>query len=199
MNNPTNTGYLEVICGSMFSGKSSLLIARLQREVIAKRKIQVFKPSIDTRYGLEAIVTHDARDLEQITKVKPTVVNTKDFKLYDKGTKIVGIEEVQFFDEKIIDIIDEMVNRENRKVIAVGLDLDYMGKPFGVIASLLAMADSVTKLTAICNVCSNDATRTFRKNIDHSKSQEQIVVGGVDLYEARCKECWLKGMEIEYK
>lgn len=184
----SSEGRLECIVGPMYAGKTEELIRRLRRVVIAKQRIQVFKPHIDVRYGLENIVSHSALDLEKVTGVKPTVAHIRDVHMLYNGARVVGIEEVQFFEPKIIDTINGFV-KDGVRVIVSGLDLDYTGKPFGVIADLLALADEVTKLTAICSACFGIATRTHRKVLSDTK---QVVVGGNELYEARCKECWLK-------
>lgn len=173
------TGSIEVVCGPMFSGKTEELIRRVKRAQIARQKIQIFKPSIDNRYHETDVVSHSSLTV-QATPVSDALDILK--KLLD-STRVVAIDEVQFFDEVILKVINKLARRGIR-VICAGLDQDFQGKPFGPMAPLLAMADKVDKVQAVCTVCGAAATKTFRKNPNNS---EQVLVGETDLYEARCR------------
>ena len=173
-------GFLEVICGPMFSGKSEELIRRIKRAIIAKQKVQVFKPALDDRYDASAIASHSQRKHEAIP-VKDTVELARHL---DPEAEVVALDEVQFMDEGLIPIIEELANRGVR-VIAGGLDLDSNGEPFGIMPLLLAKAEYVTKLQAICMVCGALAGRTQR--LVHTGGQ--VLVGAAEAYEARCRHC----------
>ena len=173
-------GSIEVICGSMFSGKTDELIRRLIRATIAKQKVQVFKPALDDRYDVSAIASHSQRKHEAIP-VKDTVELAR---LLDPEAQVVALDEVQFMDEGLIPIIEDLANRGVR-VIAGGLDLDSNGEPFGIMPLLLAKAEYVTKLQAICMVCGALAGRTQR--MVHTGGQ--VLVGAAEAYEARCRHC----------
>lgn len=177
----SDAGWIEVICGSMFSGKSEELIRRLRRAVIARQKVQAFKPVIDNRYSPDDIVSHDERRIE-CEKVRdageiPGLVRP--------DTKVVGIDEAQFFSEDLIGICERLAD-EGRRVIVAGLDQDYRGKPFEPIPQLLALAESITKTMAVCMVCGEPANRTQRL----IQSDERIVVGAGEAYEPRCRKCF---------
>ncbi len=174
------TGWIEIICGGMFSGKSEELIRRARRTQYAQQKIQVFKPSIDNRYSDEYVVSHSQMKLPSIL-----VADTKEIRAkIEEDTQVIAIDEVQFFDEDVIELVGELADG-GKRVILAGLDMDYMGKPFGPMPHLLAIADYITKLQAICVKCGNPAGRTQR--LSHDK--EQIVVGADNIYEARCRNC----------
>lgn len=173
------SGSIEVVCGPMFSGKTEELIRRVRRAQIARQKIQIFKPKIDDRYDAKDVVSHSAQAVEA-TPVTNSIEILQ--KLYDT-TRIVAIDEVQFFGEDIIKVIDKLARRGCR-VICSGLDQDYKGKPFGPIAYLLAIADKVDKVQAICTICGAPATKSFRKN---TNDVGQVLVGETDIYEARCR------------
>lgn len=173
------SGSIEVVCGPMFSGKTEELIRRVKRAQIARQKVQIFKPAIDNRYHETEVVSHSAVSMEA-TPVNTSVEILQ--RVFD-STRVVAIDEVQFFDENIIVVVEKLARRGIR-VIAAGLDQDFMGKPFGPMAALLAIADSVDKIHAICTVCGAPASKTFRKNPNNSS---QILVGETDLYEARCR------------
>lgn len=170
---------IEVVCGCMFSGKTEELIRRMKRAQIARQKVQIFKPAIDTRYGEDCVVTHDD------SKFSSTPVETAEdiLNFLDDSTRVVGIDEAQFFGEEIVEITERLANRGLRVVVA-GLDMDYKGKPFGSMPRLLCVAEQVTKLSAICVVCGAPATRSQRI----SANEEQVVVGAMDHYEARCRD-----------
>lgn len=173
-------GSLEVICGPMFSGKSEELIRRIKRAIIAKQKVQVFKPALDDRYDASAIASHSQRKHEAIP-----VKNTEELLRHlDPEAQVVALDEAQFLDEGLIPIIEELANRGVR-VIAGGLDQDSNGEPFGIMPILLAKAEYVTKLQAICMVCGALAGRTQR--MVHTGGQ--VLVGAAEAYEARCRHC----------
>lgn len=175
-------GVLEVICGPMFSGKSTELLRRLTRAQIAQQKVVAFKHEIDTRYSSKAIAAHDGRSLEALL-----CPNSMELVALAAGFDVVGIDEAQFFDLELPIVVEALVRRGQR-VVVVGLDLDAEGRPFGTMPTLMALADRLTKLDAICMVCGKSATRTYRKS--GRASQRDV---GVQQYEARCRTCWLSG------
>ncbi|WP_223701027.1 thymidine kinase [Sutcliffiella deserti] len=179
-----HTGWVEVICGSMFSGKSEELIRRMRRSQFAKQTIQVFKPAIDNRYADEAVVSHNGTSI--IAMPVPTSLAILD--QVEEQTDVVGIDEVQFFDEDIIKVIQELADR-GYCVIAAGLDQDFRGEPFGKIPELLAIAESVTKLQAVCAVCGSPASRTQRLINGNPACYDDpiILVGASESYEPRCR------------
>ena len=174
------SGSIEVICGSMFSGKTEELIRRLKRAQIARLKVQCFKPVIDDRYSKDHVMRHDATKILSIPIEKSIQVLEK----LDDNTRVVGIDEAQFFDEGIVEICQKLANRGVRVLVA-GLDLDYLGRPFEPMPRLLALAEDVTKLHAICMVCGGEASRSQRL----ISNDDQIAVGSKDMYEARCRLC----------
>ncbi len=173
-------GWIEVICGSMFSGKTEELIRRLKRVKIANLKAEIFKPVIDTRYDVIKLVSHNEN------KVLSTPVNnsTQIIQL-SKGVDVVGIDEAQFFDDKIIEVCEQFA-LQGIRVIVAGLDMDFKGKPFGQMPNLLAIADYVTKLHAICVKCGSIANFSYRK----STEEGQVLLGELDVYEPRCRNCF---------
>jgi len=174
------TGWIEVICGSMFSGKTEELIRRVHRAEYAKQIIQIFKPKIDNRYDGDHIVSHN-----KMKAPSHVVEKAKDIlDLVEPCTEVVAIDEVQFLDKEIVDICNQLADK-GRRVIVAGLDQDYTGKPFGPMPELLAIAEYITKLSAICVKCGNPANRTQR--LTHSK--DKILIGATDVYEARCRNC----------
>ena len=173
-------GSLEVICGPMFSGKSEELIRRIKRAVIAKQKVQVFKPALDDRYDASAIASHSQRKHDAI----PVKDSTELARHLDPEAQVVALDEVQFMDEGLIPIIEGLADRGVR-VIAGGLDQDSNGEPFGIMPILLAKAEYVTKLQAICMVCGAQAGRTQRM----VQTGGQVLVGAAEAYEARCRHC----------
>lgn len=180
---------LEVICGPMFAGKTEELIRRVKRCTISGQDIQVFKPSMDYRYGVERIVSHGKTDLESATGVKPVPINTKERFVVGDNTKVVAFDEVQFFDPSwIVPVVDGLL-ADGIRVICAGLDMNTYGEPFGAVPVLLAKADEVTKLKAICVCCKEDAGRTYRE-LPYAKTGEAVEVGGHGLYEPRCGACW---------
>ncbi len=175
-------GWIEVICGSMFSGKTEELIRRLKRARIANLKVKIFKPSMDVRYHELQVISHDANAIHSIP-----VDNAQALLLFTDNVDVVGIDEAQFFDDEIINVCETMALKGIRAIVA-GLDMDYQGKPFGPIPQLLATADFITKLHAICVVCGNIANFSYRKIADG----DQIVLGERDVYEPRCRVCFHK-------
>lgn len=175
----TNRGWIEVICGSMFSGKTEELIRRLKRAKIANLSVEIFKPDIDSRYDAINIVSHD----ERIIHSTP-VSHSQNIMLMSDGIQVIGIDEAQFFDIDIINVCNHLALRGTRVIVA-GLDMDFSGKPFGPIPGLLAIADYITKLHAICVVCGNIANYSYRK----STLTGQIMLGEKELYEPRCRIC----------
>ena len=181
-------GSIEVICGSMFSGKTEELIRRLKRAKIANQKIQIFKPSLDSRNN-EYIESHDKNRIKSLT------VKTS-YDVYDIGKDfdVIGIDEVQFFDDEIVSICNSLANNGVR-VIAAGLDMDYLGNPFGPMPNLLAIAEYVTKVHAICSKTGNIANYSYRKN----KEDSIILIGEKDEYEALSREIFYEKMNSKKK
>ena len=182
-------GIVEVVCGSMFSGKTEELMRRLKRAQYAKQKIQVFKPVIDQRYSVDHVQSHDANKILSI----PVHTAKEILEKVDDNTRVVGIDEVQFFDPYIVEVAQKLAYRGTR-VICAGLDLDFKGQPFGPMPMLLAVAESVTKLSAVCVICGAPATRSQRmiseaEVPDQNNTQNQVLVGAHDYYEARCRFC----------
>jgi thymidine kinase len=179
-------GSLEVICGSMFSGKTEELLRRLRRAAIAKQKIQVFKPQLDDRYGLERVTSHDGLHIDaQAVSTAREILD-----LLSPDTTVVGIDEAQFFDWEIANVIQDMAESGVR-VIATGLDMDFRGEPFGPMPILLAQAETVDKVRAICVLCGDVASRTQRLVNGRAAAFDDpiIVVGARESYEARCRAC----------
>ena len=184
-NTPEDTGWIEVISGCMFSGKTEELIRRLRRAEIAKQKVMIFKPRIDTRYGINHIVSHNDQSL-----VSNVIDNPKEILKLAREAQVIGIDEGQFFSADLVDVCEQLANMGKRVLIA-GLDQDYRGKPFEPMPQLLAVAEYITKTLAICMVCGNPADRTQRI----TKQQELVVVGAQDIYEARCRKCFVPPVE----
>ncbi len=179
-----NCGWVEVVCGSMFSGKTEELIRRLKRAQIARVKIQIFKPRLDDRYSVDHVMSHSALKLEA-TRID----NAEEILgLLDDNVRIVGIDEAQFFSNAIVEIVQRLANRGLRVIIA-GLDMDYLGLPFGPMPQLMATAEYVTKMSAICTSCGNPASRTQRLQAK-TPAEGQVLVGGQEFYEARCRRCF---------
>ena len=177
-----NKGKIEVICGPMFSGKSEELLRRLKRASIAKRPFQLFKPATDTRYSENEVVSHSGQKLECTPTSNPydIIQNIK------KGTTIVAIDEAQFFDDSIVTVALQLTELGIR-VITAGLDMDSRGTPFGSMPQLLAVAEDVTKLTAVCEACGEAATHSYRRD---GCGTSQVLLGEKETYEARCREHW---------
>jgi thymidine kinase len=178
------SGWVEAICGSMFSGKSEELIRRMRRSQFAKQEIQVFKPAIDNRYSDEAVVSHNGTSI-----IAMPVPSSKDIlEKVEEKTEVVGIDEVQFFDDSIVEVVQELANR-GYCVIVAGLDQDFRGEPFGKMPELLAIAETVTKLQAVCAVCGSPASRTQRLINGEPACYDDpiILVGASESYEPRCR------------
>jgi len=179
------TGSVEVVCGSMFSGKTDELIRRLRRAVIARQKVQVFKPAIDVRYAVEKVTSHAGSDFDAVPVQKAADIRTR----LEKDVTVVAIDEAQFFDPEIIVIVDELA-ASGRRVIVAGLDTDFRGEPFGPMPELMAKAERVDKLQAICMICGDVASRTQRLvNGQPARYDDPVViVGAAEMYEARCRK-----------
>ena len=178
-------GSIEVVCGSMFSGKTDELIRRMRRAVIARQKVQVFKPAIDVRYAVEKVTSHAGADFDAIPVGKATDIYTK----LDADTTVVGVDEAQFFDDGIIEVTRKLAERGIRVLVA-GLDQDFRAEPFGPMPILMAEAEHVDKLQAICMVCGDPASRTQRLvNGKPARYDDPVViVGASEMYEARCRK-----------
>jgi thymidine kinase len=182
-------GWIEVISGCMFSGKTEELIRRLNRALIAKQKVEIFKPAIDKRYHLEHIVSHNE------TTIRSTPVNfANDILLLAGDCEVVGIDEAQFFDEAIVDVCNTLAN-SGKRVIVAGLDMDFEGKPFGQMPNLLAVAEFVTKVHAICAQTGELASFSFRL----SDNEKQVMLGETGQYEARSRKSFLEGLQSRKK
>ena len=179
-------GRIELICGSMFSGKTEELIRRLRRAVIAKQQVQVFKPAIDTRYHVEKVTSHTGLDFE----ARPVRCAADIAGLLDPETTVVAVDEVQFFDDGIIEVCETLAE-SGKRVICAGLDTDFRGVPFGSMPALMARAEHVDKLHAICVVCGEEASRTQRLINGRPAAFDDpvVLVGAAEVYEARCREC----------
>jgi thymidine kinase len=179
-------GWIEIVCGSMFSGKTEELIRRIRRARIAKQKLQVFKPALDARYHAEQVASHNGLQWEAIP-----VGNAREImERLEPDTSVVAVDEVQFFDREISAVCTELARRGLRVILA-GLDMDFRGEPFGPMPLLMAEAEEVTKLQAICVVCGAPASRTQRliDNLPAAYDDPVILVGGSESYEARCRHC----------
>ncbi|HNV29593.1 MAG TPA: thymidine kinase [Cyclobacteriaceae bacterium] len=188
-NRPGKSGWIEVICGCMFSGKTEELIRRLNRALIAKQKVEIFKPTIDTRYHDQKIVSHSERE------IRSTPVNfANDIILLAGDCDVVGIDEAQFFDDAIIEVCNTLAN-SGKRVIVAGLDMDYEGKPFGPMPNLLAVAEYVTKVHAICAATGELASFSFRLNSNDAK----VMLGEKDSYEARSRQAFFADLKNRKK
>ena len=182
-NSSQKTGWLEVICGSMFSGKTEELIRRLNRARLAQQKLEIFKPAIDTRYDDANVVSHDDNEIRSTP-----VQFANDILLLAGESDVVGIDEAQFFDETLIEVCQQLAS-QGKRVIVAGLDMDFEGKPFGPVPSLLAMAEFVTKVHAICMKCGALASYSYRL----TENKDRVMLGEKAEYEARCRTCFLEG------
>lgn len=177
-------GWIEVVCGSMFSGKTEELIRRLKRAKIANLNVEIFKPTIDTRYDEVKIISHDTNAIQSTP-----IDNSQKILLMAQDADVIGIDEAQFFDEELPKVCDELALRGVRVIVA-GLDMDYLGNPFGPMPSLLSKADYITKVHAICVKCGNIANYSYRK----VPNDDQVMLGEMDVYEPRCRICYNQGM-----
>lgn len=180
-------GWIEVICGSMFSGKTEELIRRLKRAKIAKQKVEIFKPSVDVRYDETAVVSHNANSIPSTP-----VTSAQSILLYTNDIDVVGIDEAQFFDDQLPEVCQILANKGIRVIIA-GLDMDFKGQPFGTIPALMSMAEYVTKVNAICMKCGSVASHSFRL----IKEDATFLLGEKDAYEPRCRKCFNEGMALQ--
>ncbi|MDZ7604701.1 MAG: thymidine kinase [Cyclobacteriaceae bacterium] len=183
------TGWIEVICGSMFSGKTEELIRRLNRALIANLKVEIFKPATDTRYHSTNVVSHDRKEIRSTP-----VQFSNDILLLASDCDLVGIDEAQFFDQDIVRVAEKLANQGKRVIIA-GLDMDYLGRPFEPMNNIMAIAEFVTKTHAICMNCGAIASFTYRLD----DSDKKVLLGEKDLYQARCRKCYTDGMTAREK
>ncbi|MDA8930843.1 thymidine kinase [Bacteroidia bacterium] len=179
-----NKGWIEVVCGSMFSGKTEELIRRVKRAKIANLNVRIFKPKMETRYDKVKVVSHDSNFVDSFP-----VDQSSEILRWVDDIDVVGIDEAQFFDAELPTICDKLANKGKRIIIA-GLDMDYLAKPFGVMPQLMAKAEYVTKVHAICMQCGDVAQYSYR----FTKSGGQVQLGESDQYEPRCRSCYIKGM-----
>ena len=180
-------GSIEVICGSMFSGKTEELIRRMKRAQFAKQKVEIYKPCIDVRYSEDEVVSHDAHSIPSTPIDSPASML-----LLSSDVEVIGIDEAQFFDDTIVDVVQTLANRGVRVIIA-GLDTDFMGKPFGPMPALMAVAEDIQKVHAICVKCGSPAQHSHRL----SKSDQLVVLGETDIYEPLCRHCYNAAIAAE--
>ena len=173
-------GWIEVICGSMFSGKTEELIRRMKRAQFAKQNVEIFKPGVDTRYDEEKVVSHDANEIHSTP-----VPSSSNIPILATGVDVVGIDEAQFFDDGLIAVCNQLANSGIRVIVA-GLDMDFKGVPFGPMPGLMASAEYVTKVHAICMKCGDLANHSYRK----VEKDELVLLGEVDEYEPLCRSCY---------
>ena len=180
-----NNGWIEVICGSMFSGKTEELIRRLNRALLAQQKVEIFKPIIDQRYSKKKIVSHNENAIQSTP-----VGFAKDILLRCEDCEVIGIDEAQFFDQDIVEVANILAN-QGKRVIAAGLDMDFKGRPFDPMDKLMGVAEYITKVHAICMNCGSVASYSYRR----SKSKKKVVIGEKDVYEALCRKCFHEKMD----
>lgn len=182
-------GFIEVICGSMFSGKTEELIRRLKRAKYARQRVEIFKPEIDTRYDVEKVVSHDENSINSTP-----VQSSSQILLLSTDVDVVGIDEAQFFDSEIVNVCNILADRGIRVIVA-GLDMDYLGKPFGPMPALLASAEYVTKVHAICLRC-GELAHVSHRMVENNKL---VLLGETDTYEPLCRSCYNKAMNLSEK
>ena len=180
-------GSFEVICGSMFSGKTEELIRRMKRAQFAKQTVEIFKPCIDVRYSEDKVVSHDSHSIHSTPIESPAQMLE-----LSNDVEVVGIDEAQFFDDSLIEVVQTLANRGIRVIIA-GLDTDFLGKPFGPMPALMAVAEDIQKVHAICVKCGSPANHSHR----HSASDELVVLGETDIYEPLCRHCYNAAVKAE--
>ncbi|MCR9050611.1 MAG: thymidine kinase [Phaeodactylibacter xiamenensis] len=183
------SGWIEIICGSMFSGKTEELIRRLKRAKIANQRVEIFKPKVDTRYDEAKVVSHDANYI-----LSTPIEHSRRLLELTEGVNVIGVDEAQFFDEDLPEVC-QMLALRGLRVIVAGLDMDFRGKPFGPMPNLLAVAEYITKVHAICQHCGNLATHSYRLSAD----DHTVVLGEKDTYEARCRTCYHMGNILDLK
>ena len=187
LESPKKAGSVEVICGSMFSGKTEELIRRLKRAQFAKQKVEIYKPCIDVRYSEDKVVSHDSHSIPS------TPINTPAAMLQlSNDVEVVGIDEAQFFDETLVDVVQQLANKGIRVIIA-GLDTDFLGKPFGPMPALMAIAEDIQKVHAICVRCGSPANHSHRL----IKNEQLVVLGEKDEYEPLCRHCYNAAISAE--
>ncbi len=184
VDNAGKRGSIEVIAGSMFSGKTEELIRRLRRAMFAGLKVEIFKPSIDVRYSEDRVVSHDEKSI-----VSTPVENASSILLLASGVEVAGIDEAQFFDSSLVEVCTKLADTGTRVIVA-GLDMDFAGNPFGPMPALIAVAEYVTKVHAICVRCGNLANYSHRK----VKDEKIVMLGEKDIYEPLCRSCYIKSM-----
>ena len=184
------SGWIEVICGSMFSGKTEELIRRLKRAKIANQKVEIFKPKVDTRYDRSKVVSHDENSILAV----PIEDASRLIEL-SEGFSVIGVDEAQFFDHRLPEVCQKLA-LIGKRVIVAGLDMDYQGNPFGPMPNLLAVAEYITKVHAICQHCGNLATHSYRLP---ATSDDQVVLGEKDIYEPRCRTCYHMGNILDLR
>ena len=182
-----NRGWIEIVCGPMFSGKSEELIRRIKRAQIANLKVEIFKPKIDTRYNETHIVSHNQNRIPSTP-----IDSSQEILLLAQNVDVIGIDEAQFFDTGIVHVVEELANKGARVIVA-GLDLDYLGEPFGPMPNLLSKAEYITKLHAICMDCGDLASRSFR----YLEQDGQVLIGEKNSYEPLCRSCFNKKMAAQ--
>jgi thymidine kinase len=187
LESPKKAGSIEVICGSMFSGKTEELIRRMKRAQFAKQKVEIYKPCIDVRYSEDQVVSHDAHSIPS----KP-IQSPASMLQISNDVEVVGIDEAQFFDSSIVEVVQTLANRGVRVIIA-GLDTDFLGKPFGPMPALMAVAEDIQKVHAICVRCGSPANHSHRL----SQSSELVVLGETDIYEPLCRHCYNEAVKIK--
>ena len=180
-------GSIEVICGSMFSGKTEELIRRMKRAQFAKQKVEIYKPCIDVRYSEDKVVSHDSHSIPSTPIDSPARMLE-----LSNDVEVVGIDEAQFFDETLVEVVQTLANRGIRVIVA-GLDTDFLGKPFGPMPALMAVAEDIQKVHAICVKCGSPANHSHRL----SKNSELVVLGETDIYEPLCRHCYNEAMKEE--
>ena len=186
---PNNGGWVEVITGCMFSGKTEELIRRLKRAIIARQRVEIFKPSVDKRFSPDELVSHDASSIRSTS-----VELSANILMLTSNIDVVGIDEAQFFDPGLVDVCTALANSGIRVIVA-GLDIDYLGKPFGPMPALLSIAEYVTKVHAICVRCSKPAHYSFRKSVN----DKLVVLGAGEIYEPLCRNCYKQSLKDSRK
>lgn len=189
LNHSLKKGWIEVICGSMFSGKTEELIRRLKRAKFAKQKVEIFKPAVDTRYDEAKVVSHDSNEIQSTP-----VPSSSNILLMTSDVDVVGIDEAQFFDSELPNVCNQLANSGVRVIIA-GLDMDFLGKPFGPMPALMASAEYITKVHAICMRCGNLANHSHRITEENSL----VVLGETNNYEPLCRDCFYKAQSMKSK
>ena len=187
LENAKKAGSIEVICGSMFSGKTEELIRRMKRAQFAKQKVEIYKPCIDVRYSEDQVVSHDSHSIPSTPIDSPASML-----LLSSDVEVVGIDEAQFFDDTLVDVVQTLANRGIRVIIA-GLDTDFLGKPFGPMPALMAVAEDIQKVHAICVKCGSPANHSHRL----SANDQLVVLGEKDVYEPLCRHCYNAAIQAE--